>query len=177
MKQTVKPEELITERSQLLSFFHEGVKSKSDFKVGLEFEKPGVNSNTMQAATYSGAKGILEFLKKYKKLENWDYIKENDTILGLVNGCNSVTLEPGSQIELSNCPQKSIHTIVDQVNDYNYITSNIADELDIYWLGYGIQPLSIHENIELIPKKRYDIMTEYLPSKGDMALVMMRETA
>ncbi|OGH97416.1 MAG: hypothetical protein A2104_04305, partial [Candidatus Melainabacteria bacterium GWF2_32_7] len=177
MEQTIKTEELITEKSQLLSLFHGGIKPRSDFKVGIELEKLGVNSSNYTAAPYSGTNGILEFLKKYKKVENWDYITENNTVLGLIRGCDTVTLEPGSQTELSSCPRDTVHDIADQVKNYNTETAILAEELDIHWIGYGIQPLSIHENIELIPKKRYDIMNEYLPTKGNMALVMMKETA
>ncbi|EKE04241.1 MAG: hypothetical protein ACD_20C00094G0002 [uncultured bacterium] len=177
MNESTKTEELIIDESQLLSHFHMGVKPRSDFKIGIELEKLGVNPNNYTAAPYSGPNGILEFLKRYKKDKNWDYITENNKVLGLISGCDTVTLEPGSQTELSSCPRNNIHDIADQIKGYNSETAELAEELGIYWLGYGIQPLSTHENIELIPKERYNIMTEYLPAKGNMALVMMRETA
>jgi glutamate--cysteine ligase len=173
----LKTIQLIEDKSQLLDFFYNGIKPKNEFMVGIEFEKPGIDANSLRAISYSGVSGMLEFLKNYKEIEDWDFIKENSNILGLINGCNSITLEPGSQIEISNCPGKSIHDIVDQIAMYNTSTAFLAEDFDIYWLGYGIQPLSSHEEIELIPKKRYDIMTEYLPEKGPKSLVMMRETA
>ena len=95
----------------------------------------------------------------------------------MVNDFDNITLEPGSQFELSSKPEKSIHSLAKKIIVYNSLSSKIAEELGIYWLGYGIQPVSTYENIELIPKSRYEIMTEYLPTKGSRALVMMRETA
>ncbi|MFH0702840.1 MAG: glutamate-cysteine ligase family protein [bacterium] len=170
-------EELIINKSQLLESFYNGSKSKENFRIGIEFEKLGVNSFDFKAVTYSGAKGILEFLKKYKHLEKWNYLAEDGYILGLKSNFGSITLEPGSQLEFSSSPQKTIHGIANQINRYNKITAEIAEEFDIYWLGYGIQPVSIYDDIELIPKKRYGIMNKYLPDKGNTPLVMMKESA
>lgn len=177
MKSSTKQEELIICKSQLMSAFYDGIKSKDTFKIGVEFEKIGINSNDFKAVSYSGNKGMLAFFKKYKNYEKLNYLTENENILGLTGYSGVISLEPGSQLEISCYPQKTIHDIAEQLKNYNYTTSYLADDLDICWLGYGIQPLSTCSDIELIPKKRYDIMTDYLPPKGGKALVMMRETA
>lgn len=53
----------------------------------------------------------------------------------------------------------------------------IAEQFGIYWLGYGIQPVSTYKNIHIIPKKRYEYMTKYLPTVAKKPLVMRRETS
>jgi len=176
MKQA-KKEEFIINKSQLSDFFHSGSKPESEFKIGLEFEKPGINMLDFKAVPYFGENGILEFLKKYRNFENSSFITEDEHILGLKNSLGSITLEPGSQFEIGLLPQKNIHEIFDRLTRYNRITAELAEEFNIYWLGYGIQPLSTYQNIDLIPKKRYGIMAEYLPLVGDKSPVMMRETA
>jgi glutamate--cysteine ligase len=45
------------------------------------------------------------------------------------------------------------------------------------WIGFGNQPVSEWKDIEMIPKKRYDIMNRYMPSHGELGRAMMRETA
>ena len=70
MNESIKTEELLIDESQLLSHFHMGVKPRSDFKIGIELEKLGVNPNNYTAVPYSGPNGILEFLKRYKKDKN-----------------------------------------------------------------------------------------------------------
>ena len=169
--------EPILNRSELLKYFYEGFKPQEKFKVGLEFEKIGVYSSDFTAARYSGSAGIKAFIDEYYKTDNFSYISEDGNILGLHNRDYEISLEPGSQFEISTAPKKTVHDIAEEIKNYNKKTSLLAENFGIKWLGYGIQPLSTYENIELIPKKRYQIMTEYLPGKGNSALVMMRETA
>lgn len=178
MEHNIKQEEFISNKTQLSDIFFQGIKSESDFKVGIEFEKLGINLHNFEAISYSGSNSILEFLKKYKKNHNFEYIHENNEILGLKNNSRVITLEPGGQTEISLFPQESIHDLAKELREYNTITSNLAcEEFDICWIGYGVQPVSTYENIQQIPKSRYEIMSNYLPEKGHLALVMMRETA
>ena len=98
-------------------------------------------------------------------------------LLGLKGDFKYISLEPGSQTEISTYPHKRISEIASKIEDYNQKSAIIGEELGINWIGYGIQPVSTFDSIKIIPKKRYEIMTDYLPTKGDKALVMMRETA
>jgi len=177
MNKCLNTEEIIINKLQLLEYFYSGNKRKSNFGIGIELEKPGVNKTDMKAIPYSGMNGIAAFLKKYGKFENSRCSYEKNSIMGLNTEQGIISLEPGSQIELSNFPQKNIHDIAGQLNYYNRITAELGDEFGIYWLGYAIQPLSTFKDIEIIPKGRYSVMNSYLPSKGSLTRVMMRETA
>src|SRR5574344_2218964 len=53
--------------------------------------------------------------------------------------------------------------------------NNILEKSDITLLDYGVSPYSTYKSINLIPKKRYYIMADYL--WGILSDVMMRETA
>src|ERR1700692_5014238 len=44
-------------------------------------------------------------------------------------------------------------------------------------LGLGMQPISTVDEIELIPKKRYQIMYPYMARKGRLGQRMMKQTA
>lgn len=162
---------------QLVEFFYSGCKPKSAFKIGLELEKLPVNSYNYRAVPYSGKSGIAEFLEAFSNAEEVEQLKENANLLGLRGSIGTITLEPGCQTELSLVPFKKISDIDSLIKDYNAKTAAIGDEFGIIWVGCGIQPLSTYENIEIIPKTRYDIMSGYLPSKGKNALVMMKESA
>lgn len=177
MKQLLNETNLSEGKNLLIEPYRQGCKKPSDFKVGLEFEKIGINKNDATAISYSGPKGIEEFLRHFKNIDNWNYVFENSNIIGLKKNNDNISLEPGNQFELSTEPQHNLHDLWQKVEEYNKITAEVADRFDISWLGYGIQPVSVHQNIELIPKKRYEIMTEYLPKKASLPLVMMRETA
>ncbi len=176
--QSTEKEEIKLQESRLYEVLKSGCKPKSQFKIGIEFEKLPVNKSTHLAQTYSGENGIAEFLKKYKQTDkNWNYILENDNPLGLLKKTGSITLEPGCQFELSLEPKENVHQIRNALDLYNKETNELANDLNFEWVGLGVQPLSICDNIELIPKGRYEFMSKHSPLSGDKALVMMKESA
>ncbi len=161
-------------KDDLSSQYHNGIKNLCDFKVGVEIEKIGVMKNTFEAVPYVIMEQFLDiFAKKY----SWQKIKQNGYTLGLEKDGCFISLEPGSQMELSLAPAKNVHQIADYLEVFNKKTSEVADLLGFYLLGYGIQPVSTYNQISIIPKPRYELMTDYFLDKGDMAYVMMRETA
>ena len=164
---------IITSKKHLCEIFYSGCKSCAQKNIGLEFEKLPVNKNTFKAASYfETARFLLDF-----KNGKWQGLEENGAILGLSGTDGTISLEPGSQTELSLNPKSSVCEIEKYLDNYNKQTSRIAQKYGIYWLGYGIQPVSTYRNINIIPKKRYEYMTKYLPTVAKRPLVMMRETA
>jgi len=53
----------------------------------------------------------------------------------------------------------------------------VAEELDVTFLGLGIQPVSPLDEIEWVPKRRYRIMGPYMGKVGTMGQRMMKQTA
>src|SRR5690606_27677956 len=49
--------------------------------------------------------------------------------------------------------------------------------MGLVWLMTGFHPLARQEELPWVPKQRYAIMREYLPTQGNGALDMMRRTA
>ena len=166
---------IIISASQLEEIFYSGIKKTK--KIGIELEKLPVRKNNFEAVSYYEQNGICSFLKKYAEIDNWQNIAVDDNLLGLKSDIGSISLEPGSQFELSLLPQENIHAIKKNIYFYNQTTASIANNLDFFWLGYGIQPVSTYHNIDIIPKKRYEFMTEHLSNVANLPLVMMRETA
>ena len=181
LKQTLinNEEHLITHESQLTEIFFSGCKTRdiiAQKRVGLEFEKLPVCQKDFKAASYQEIAKFLTALKNNSR--QWTQgVYEDKALLGLVSGDGVITLEPGSQTELSLKPLKNIDTIAKILQNYNKVTAELAQEHGIIWLGCGIQPVSTYRNINIIPKKRYEYMTKYLPSVAKKPLVMMRETA
>ncbi len=173
LKHLQEEQNIVTTKDELCEIFYSGIKDCSLRNVGLEFEKLPVNKKTFKASSYGD---VVKFLADLKSVK-WDGIYESSSLLGLKSQDGTITLEPGSQTELSLFPQSSIHDIKKYIDSYNNVTSKIAEKYDIQWLGYGIQPVSIYRNINIIPKKRYEYMTKYLPTVAKRPLVMMRETA
>ena len=55
---------------------------------------------------------LLNILKEFACEDNWDYILSDNEIIGLKKLHDTITLEPGSQVELSLEPKKTIKDIL-----------------------------------------------------------------
>jgi len=148
-------------------------KPKLNHTVGLEYERLPISNKTFEAVDYNA--GICDFLRDFAREENWDYITDDYNIIGLKQNHDTITLEPGCQIELSIKPEKTLFDLEKKLNSLNKKMSPILNKFGISLLEYGVSPLSTHKNIEIIPKRRYHIMAKYL--WGILSDVMMRETA
>lgn len=161
------------EYSDLLKAFVNGC--KTDKKIGFEYERIPVYKNNYLQVPYEGDYGICELLKEFAHIDNWDYIYDDANIIGLKKNHNTITLEPGAQIELSIEPQENILRLKTQIETIDNKLKPILDKYSILLLNVGISPDSTYKNIKLIPKRRYQVMANYL--WGILSDVMMRETA
>ena len=156
-------------KKDILKIFENGCKASQN--VGLEYERLPISEN-FKASDYDDVCG---FLRVFAREENWDYITDDYNIIGLKQEHDTITLEPGSQVELSIKPEKTIFELKDKIEKLDKFMKPVLDKFGIKLLGYGVSPLSTNKHINLIPKKRYAIMAKYL--WGILSDVMMRETA
>ena len=159
----------------ILSTFTRGFKTNDKHKVGIEFERLPICSINYKTVDYSRENGIYDLLRTFAKLDNWEYITDDYNIIGLKKGLDTITLEPGGQLELSLHPEKEIAAIKTKIDNFNKKIMPILKRYEINLLEYGISPVSTYKHINIIPKKRYHIMADYL--WGILSDVMMRETA
>ncbi len=159
--------------NDLTQLFYRGCKTEK--LLGLEYERLPVNKYTNTAVSYYGESGVCQILKEYAKLDNWDYILDDNEIIGLKKLHDTITLEPGAQVELSLEPSASVSGLKTKIDKINLTLKDVFDKFDAKLLNYGIYPKTTYKNIKLIPKKRYKYMANYL--WGILSDVMMRETA
>lgn len=163
------------DKKEIVKSFQRGCKPCSEHKTGIEYERLPIFSVTNKAADYSSEFGVCNFLRNFAKEENWDYITDDYNIIGLKQGHDTITLEPGCQMELSLKPENTIQELEQKINSLDKKMKPVLNKSGISLLGYGVSPVSTHKSINLIPKKRYKIMAKYL--WGILSDVMMRETA
>lgn len=157
--------------NQLSEFFISGCKTEE--KIGVESEKLLIYKDNKKAVKYDDVVKILECFDE----SQWERIYEQNNLIGLKSSIGSISLEPGSQIELSLLPFENIDEIKKHLGEFYKNLEEYAQIIDAMVLHSGIQPVSTYEDIKIIPKKRYEYMTQYLPTKGLTPFVMMRETA
>lgn len=163
------------EMESILNIFESGYKPSQVHKVGIEFERLPISAKDLKMVGYASESGVYDLLRDFAKLENWEYITDDYSIVGLQKGDDRITLEPGCQLELSLMPEERIADIKAKIDYLNKKFTPLLKKHDIKLLEYGISPVSTYKNINLIPKKRYHIMADYL--WGILSDVMMRETA
>jgi len=166
----------IESKQQLIENLAAGCKPKSMWKVGTEHEKFGFHRHNLQPLHYDEPGGIRDILQQLAEHHDWQPVLEQGNIIALTrNGC-SITLEPGGQLELSGAPLSDVHQTCAETNQHLKELKSVAEPLGTAFLGMGFQPTASRDDIRFMPKDRYKIMSEYMPTVGSLGLDMMKRT-
>ncbi len=160
----------------LVEWLQSGCKARRDWRIGTEHEKFVFASRCLGRAPYDGAAGIRAVLERLAA-GGWDPIEEAGRVIALRKGQQSVTLEPGGQLELSGAPLATLHETCEEINDHLYELRAIGDALGLVFVGIGSDPLTSVDDAPVMPKGRYGIMRRYMPTRGALGLDMMMNTA
>lgn len=168
----------IEHRDELVAWFEQGNKPKSQFRIGTEHEKFAFTVGRHNPVPYPGPRGIRALLEGMQMLLGWEPIMEGENIIGLldVTGGGAISLEPGGQFELSGAPVETVHQTCTELMAHLAQVREIARPLGIGFLGLGMAPKWTRTEIPTMPKGRYRIMTNYMPRVGKYGLDMMYRT-
>jgi glutamate--cysteine ligase len=167
----------IDKKDQLEEFFHASGKPRAQWRVGTEYEKVGIERQTGKAILYRGPRGVETILKALVEEFRWEPTEEDGHVIALKRDKAEIHLEPGGQIELSGEPCESIHCTHAEFTQHIRELLEIAERLNVVFLGLGMQPFSSLDEIEWVPKRRYRIMGPYMPKVGTLGHRMMKQTA
>lgn len=169
----------ISSYDDLLRPFHEAEKPRRRWRIGTEAEKFGVSLQTGLPLPYEGEVGVLAVLEALRQRHGWYPEAEyaGGETISLRRGDSSITLEPGGQLELSGAPLETVHETCQEVRGHMAELEAISEDLGIAWLGVGFHPLATAEQCPWVPKLRYRVMRDYLPTRGSMSVDMMQRTA
>jgi glutamate--cysteine ligase len=168
----------IETRDELVAWFAEGCKPKSQYRIGTEHEKFAFTVEGHRPVPYDGRRSIRALLEGMQLLLGWEPIIENGNIIGLfdVTGGGAISLEPGGQFELSGAPVATVHQTCTELMAHLAQLREVARPLGIGFLGIGMTPSWSRANMPTMPKGRYRIMTAYMPKVGSLGLDMMYRT-
>src|SRR5882724_11228230 len=163
----------------LLQPFYGAMKPAAQWRIGAEAEKFGVYDADGSPVPYDGERGIIGVLEALRQRSDWKPIteKKGGPPMGLQRDNVSVTLEPGGQLELSGAPLADVHAIAAETDAHLADLHEISRPLGISWLGLGFHPFARQADLPWVPKMRYGVMREYLPTRAARPLDMMRRTA
>lgn len=164
-------------KATLTAYLEAGQKPREAWRIGTEHEKFGYDLNTLRPIPYDGLAGIQAVLESLAERFGWRRVIENDNVVELKLGGQSITLEPGGQLELSGAPLQTLHETCTEVNDYLRQVKAVAEDLGVGFFGAGFQPKWTLPDIPRMPKARYHLMESYMPLVGTRGLDMMFRTA
>lgn len=167
-------------REDLIGDMSKGAKPRDQWRIGAEHEKFGFDRSTLRRPAYEGSNGIKAMLDGLTRF-GWEKVYEGDNVIALerknAEGLTaSISLEPGGQFELSGAPLKDVHDICNETGQHLMEVKQVADQLNLGFLGTGFDPMWTRADVPIMPKGRYGIMRAYMPKKGNLGLDMMLRT-
>ncbi|MBT8474511.1 MAG: glutamate--cysteine ligase [Rhodobacteraceae bacterium] len=166
----------IERHEQLAEYLADGCKPKEDWRIGTEHEKFGYCRDTLKPLPYDGPRSIRAMLEGLQARYGWTPLFEGENIIGLEKDGANISLEPGGQLELSGAPLETIHETCDEVNEHLVEVHSVADEIGARFIGLGAAPHWTHDDMPIMPKGRYRLMTEYMGRVGTHGTQMMYRT-
>ena len=164
---------------EIVDWILDGADGKST-RVGIEIEHQILHGDGGARVTYSEEHGIEDLLERMS--ENWESKSyEGEHLIGLsrsVDGiAETVTLEPGGQVELSAGPFNDMFTALEALSDFEDELNGFLEPVGQLAVQMGYAPVDKAADIELIPKKRYEFMDKYFENTGEYGKCMMRGSA
>ncbi len=167
---------LIESQAQLAEYLASGSKPKPDWRIGTEHEKFGYRVADHLPLPYDGDCSIHAMLAGLRDGFGWRPVEEAGKLIGLEKDGANVSLEPGGQLELSGAPLETIHGTCDEVNEHLREVKAVADEIGAGFIGLGAAPEWTADQMPVMPKGRYALMTRYMRETGSHGTQMMYRT-
>jgi glutamate--cysteine ligase len=163
--------------SQLAELLESGCKPKDQWRLGTEHEKFGWLTDSKAPLPYAGERSISAIFQGLIDRHNWQAVREGENIIGLTRDGANISLEPGGQFELSGAPLVSVSDTEAELRLHLDEVAGIADPLGIRFMGIGAAPEWRGDQMPVMPKGRYRLMTDYMGRVGTHGTQMMYRTS
>jgi glutamate--cysteine ligase len=168
----------VTSIEDLVTYFSSAGKPRDKWRVGSEHELIGVIRSTGEAPPYDGPHGIGTLLEAFARNSGTAvHESENGQTIAIARGDAQITIEPGGQFELAARPVEDDRVLVEDLTAYTRELAELSKPLDLAWLSIGMRPFGTRADIPWMPKARYHVMRDYMPTVGTRGLDMMQRTA
>lgn len=172
-------EQLSGSTHELSAPFVSAEKPKESWRIGAEAEKFGVLRDAGRPLGYAPPGGVLEVFEWLCKERGYSAVREGSEgpVIAIERPGTALTLEPGAQFELSAGAAADMHEVADAIARHAGELLAVGDATGVDWVELGFHPTASRDALPWVPKQRYPVMREYLPTRGDGALDMMQRTA
>ncbi|WP_434618403.1 glutamate--cysteine ligase [Tabrizicola sp. M-4] len=163
--------------AQLAEFMESGCKSKDLWRIGTEHEKFGWLTDSRRPLPYDGERSINALFSGLEAQFGWEPVREGGNVIGLTRNGANISLEPGGQFELSGAAFASLKETESELRNHLDEVRSLAEPLGIRFMGIGAAPEWRHEDMPVMPKGRYRLMTDYMGRVGTHGTQMMYRTS
>lgn len=155
----------ISHTSQLVEYFHQ-TNQEEQLLVGIELERSGIYRDSYDAVPYEGDAGYQAVFHQLNNEVGWEVTDEKDgVIFEMERGKACITIEADGRPELAGSPRQHLHELSREFRLHDYELREIGNMYNIGWLPMGMEPFHAANDITMIPKKRYEILQNYCPTK------------
>jgi glutamate--cysteine ligase len=166
---------LIEHERQLAEYMESGCKAAADWRIGTEHEKFGWLTDSRLPVPYAGARSISALFAGLERF-GWAPVREGANVIGMTRGQANISLEPGGQFELSGAAFETLHETDAETRQHLAEVTEVATPLGIRFMGIGAAPEWRHDQMPVMPKGRYRLMTDYMGRVGTHGTQMMYRT-
>src|SRR5690606_35344686 len=125
---------------------------------------------------YFGPNGLVNILQTLESAD-WQAVSEDDNIIALTCHYTQVSIEPGAQLEHAARPHRSTADLEADLQSFLNFIEEPSKLIGASWISAGFRPWGTIADVHWVPKFRYNIMREYLPTRGALSHEMMKRTA
>ncbi|MBI3184587.1 MAG: glutamate--cysteine ligase [Myxococcales bacterium] len=175
LEQAAEP---VTSLEALEAYFRAAERPRRQHRVGLEHEKLVYLVGGFQPVPYEGERGIGALLRELGA-HGYEEFRESPElpVIALRRGGQTISLEPGGQLELSGAPAFTAREAHEENLRHVAEAKAAAESLGQYLVTLGYRPFAPISAMPWMPKSRYQVMRRTLGSRGRLALNMMLMTA
>lgn len=161
-------------REALIEHFHAHAKVPSRFRIGAEWEKEALTPDGRRLPFF-GDGGVQDVLRALVERFGWTPRPEGEHLVALERDGDTITLEPGAQVETSLRPLASVAEVEAGLRRH-LAELHAVTPPSITWSSLGFTPFQDIAEIPWVPKARYGIMGPYLARRGRLGHHMMKGT-
>ena len=158
-------------RRRLAAYLQDGCKHERF--LGFKLEHVLLHGGNNASVGYSEEHGVRRVFEMLAETYG-EPLRENGEIVGLKAPDSTVMVGPAGQIEFSARPLAGVEEIERVYLDFRNHLDPILDELGLVTPMLGYNPSARAEDLEPVPRHRYDCMTRYLGRQSYAGVCMMR---
>ncbi|MCP4446696.1 MAG: glutamate--cysteine ligase [Myxococcales bacterium] len=125
---------------------------------------------------YYGPRGLNNILEALEA-NGWAPVREADSIIALTCHDAQVSIEPGAQLEYAARPHSHSADLAKDLRSFLDFIREPSADIGAHWISSGFRMWGELDDVCWVPKFRYNIMRDYLPTRGDLSHEMMKRTA